>query len=387
MNTQIPLHSISILGAGAWGTALAQRLKNPVILWSRNPNVLESIQQTQINSLYLPNIPLKKEGLTITDDLNQAINHDTKIIVIATPLNQLDGILQQIKDRLNQLNIDINKNKINKDNKDNKDNMESTESTGNTDNINHKIPYIICLSKGLNQSHQELPFETFIRIFSNKYSNYFYDLIGPSFAQEVAIGKPLALELVGCKNEIMKEELLPLLAMEHCRLYVNEDRIGAEMAVAIKNVLAIATGICDGLNLGDNARAGLITRGLQEMIRLIDCKKQNYHNLLEQQDNNHQTLQTVLGLSGIGDVLLTCTGGLSRNRQTGLLLAQGKKLDDILSMLGHVAEGVHTTKSAYQFAKKHQLDVPILKVIHDILYENLSPELAVSLLFQRPLAY
>ena len=156
MNTQIPLHSISILGAGAWGTALAQRLKKPVILWSRNLNVLESIKHTHINSLYLPNISLKKESLTITDDLKQAINHDTKIIVIATPLNQLDGILQQIKDRLNQLNIS----KLNKNNTDTKD-------------INHIIPYIICLSKGLNQSHQELPFETFLRVFSNKYSNYF----------------------------------------------------------------------------------------------------------------------------------------------------------------------------------------------------------------------
>ena len=193
-------------------------------------------------------------------------------------------------------------------------------------------------------------------------------LSGPSFAQEVAANAPTALTLAG-SSLAFAEAWAALLRDDTLRIYASDDVAGVETGGAVKNVLAIATGICDGLRLGDNARAALITRGLAEMSRLAEVLGGRR--------------ETLMGLSGLGDLVLTCTGGLSRNRQVGLLLAAGKGLAQIQAELGHVAEGIHAAKAVAALAEGAGVELPISAAVYRVLYEGWPPREAVGALLRR----
>jgi glycerol-3-phosphate dehydrogenase (NAD(P)+) len=195
-------------------------------------------------------------------------------------------------------------------------------------------------------------------------------LSGPSFAREVALGLPTALVVAGDAGDVVRD-VQQRFASDRLRVYSSDDPIGVELGGALKNVIAIAAGACDGLGYGHNSRAALITRGLAEIVRLSMAKG--------------GSALTLAGLAGLGDLVLTCTGELSRNRTVGFELGRGRKLDEVLDTLGHVAEGVKTTKSAYDLGRKLNVDLPITTEVYRVLYEGKSPRQAVSDLMSRTL--
>ena len=305
---------ISLLGAGAWGTALAILFANSghsVKLWFRNQQLAQQMQNQRINNKLLPDFILPK-NIAVTANFDDLfVDNFADLILIATPTAALRSNLELIKSK-----------------------------------IATQIP-ILWACKGFETQSSLLPHQIVSEIFDNP--NYpMAVLSGPSFAQEVAQSQPTAVSLAA--NDInLAQNLANALHSENFRIYSNDDLIGVEVGGACKNVLAIATGICDGLNFKFNTRAALITRGLAEIARLGVTM-----------GGKHQTF---LGLSGIGDILLTCTGDLSRNRQVGLQLAQGKTLSKILQDLGHVAEGVFTAKEMFNLSQKYNVEVPICQSV------------------------
>lgn len=305
---------ISLLGAGAWGTALAILFANSghsVKLWCRNQQLAQQMQNQRINNKLLPDFILPK-NIAVTANFDDLfVDNFADLILIATPTAALRSNLELIKSK-----------------------------------IATQIP-ILWACKGFETQSSLLPHQIVSEIFDNP--NYpMAVLSGPSFAQEVAQSQPTAVSLAA--NDInLAQNLANALHSENFRIYSNDDLIGVEVGGACKNVLAIATGICDGLNFKFNTRAALITRGLAEIARLGVTM-----------GGKHQTF---LGLSGIGDILLTCTGDLSRNRQVGLQLAQGKTLSKILQDLGHVAEGVFTAKEMFNLSQKYNVEVPICQSV------------------------
>lgn len=305
---------ISLLGAGAWGTALAILFANSghsVKLWCRNQQLAQQMQNQRINNKLLPDFILPK-NIAVTANFDDLfVDNFADLILIATPTAALRSNLELIKSK-----------------------------------ISTQIP-ILWACKGFETQSSLLPHQIVSEIFDNP--NYpMAVLSGPSFAQEVAQSQPTAVSLAA--NDInLAQNLANALHSENFRIYSNDDLIGVEVGGACKNVLAIATGICDGLNFKFNTRAALITRGLAEIARLGVTM-----------GGKHQTF---LGLSGIGDILLTCTGDLSRNRQVGLQLAQGKTLSKILQDLGHVAEGVFTAKEMFNLSQKYNVEVPICQSV------------------------
>lgn len=308
------LMKISLLGAGAWGTALAILFANSghsVKLWCRNQQLAQQMQNQRINNKLLPDFILPK-NIAVTANFDDLfVDNFADLILIATPTAALRSNLELIKSK-----------------------------------IATQIP-ILWACKGFETQSSLLPHQIVSEIFDNP--NYpMAVLSGPSFAQEVAQSQPTAVSLAA--NDInLAQNLANALHSENFRIYSNDDLIGVEVGGACKNVLAIATGICDGLNFKFNTRAALITRGLAEIARLGVTM-----------GGKHQTF---LGLSGIGDILLTCTGDLSRNRQVGLQLAQGKTLSKILQDLGHVAEGVFTAKEMFNLSQKYNVEVPICQSV------------------------
>ena len=305
---------ISLLGAGAWGTALAILFANSghsVKLWCRNQQLAQQMQNQRINNKLLPDFILPK-NIAVTANFDDLfVDNFADLILIATPTAALRSNLELIKSK-----------------------------------IATQIP-ILWACKGFETQSSLLPHQIVSEIFDNP--NYpMAVLSGPSFAQEVAQSQPTAVSLAA--NDInLAQNLANALHSENFRIYSNDDLIGVEVGGACKNVLAIATGICDGLNFKFNTRAALITRGLAEIARLGVTM-----------GGKHQTF---LGLSGIGDILLTCTGDLSRNRQVGLQLAQGKTLSKILQDLGHVAEGDFTAKEMFNLSQKYNVEVPICQSV------------------------
>lgn len=305
---------ISLLGAGAWGTALAILFANSghsVKLWCRNQQLAQQMQNQRINNKLLPDFILPK-NIAVTANFDDLfVDNFADLILIATPTAALRSNLELIKSK-----------------------------------IATQIP-ILWACKGFETQSSLLPHQIVSEIFDNP--NYpMAVLSGPSFAQEVAQSQPTAVSLAA-NNINLAQNLANALHSENFRIYSNDDLIGVEVGGACKNVLAIATGICDGLNFKFNTRAALITRGLAEIARLGVTM-----------GGKHQTF---LGLSGIGDILLTCTGDLSRNRQVGLQLAQGKTLSKILQDLGHVAEGVFTAREMFNLSQKYNVEVPICQSV------------------------
>lgn len=329
---------IAILGAGAWGTALAIQAskRHLTTLWARNAPQAENMQRQRSNTRYLPDIPLpaelRIEGGAWPPDLSQS-----DLIVLAGPTSSLRSLLSQ---------------------------LASLPLT--------RTP-VAWLCKGFESvpgaAAQEMggwmPHEVQAQAAPELHCGV---LSGPSFAQEVALGLPTAL-VAASAHEELRQTLVQAFHGDHLRVYENPDLVGVEVGGAVKNVMAIATGLCDGLALGHNARAALITRGLAEMTRLglaLGARP-----------------DTFMGLSGLGDLVLTATGDLSRNRRVGLALAQGMTLAQAVASLGHVAEGVYSARTVLLRAQKLGVDMPITHAVVQLLEGALTPQGAVGLLMSR----
>lgn len=285
------------------------------------------MRSSRQNQRYLPDITLPAE-LTLSSDLNEALT-GVELVIVAVPVAALRSTLQQIA----KLSLPV---------------------------------AVIWVCKGFESGTSQLPHQIVTDTLPASFPRGV--LSGPSFAQEVARSLPTALTLASVDGEFAQTTAK---ALHHSRLriYSSTDVVGVEIGGAIKNVLAIAAGICDGMHMGLNARAALLTRGLAEMTRL------------GLQMGGHA--ETLGGLSGVGDLILTCTGDLSRNRQVGMLLAQGKSLATILDELGHVAEGVYTAREVHCIAAQHGVEMPICEAVYRVLYENLAVDKAVEALLSR----
>ncbi len=323
---------ISVLGAGAWGTAvaIAAALRHPTLLWSRDPVQVEEMRRTGANERYLPDTPLPG-ALHLTHDWDEALAHAGRpqdLIIIATPMAGLRETLQRLAQARTAASV-------------------------------------LWLSKGFEAGTGLLGHEIARDVAPGLRTGV---LSGPSFAQEVARQQPTAL-VAASGDASVRDGAVKALHAGHLRIYSSADPVGVEVGGALKNVLAIATGIADGMQLGLNARAALVTRGLAEMSRLgLALGAQP---------------ETFMGLSGLGDLVLTATGDLSRNRRVGLKLAEGLSLPQILDALGHVAEGVYTARTALQRAQAAGVETPITQAVVAVLEGQLAPREAVRRLMQR----
>ncbi len=320
---------IAVLGAGAWGTALAISFSNQhqVSLWGRDAKHIAGLINTRANARYLPGVSLPF-ALTIETDLATAIS-SADIALIAT----------------------------------------STAGLRETATVIHAakptLP-IIWACKGFDRETAKLPHEIISEIIGT--NAHYGALSGPSFALEVARGLPTALTLA-CNDFSFAQTTANTLNGGNLRVYSNADLVGVELGGALKNVMAIAAGLCDGLALGMNARAAIITRGLAEMVRLGVAMGGK--------------AETFMGLTGLGDLILTATGSLSRNRSVGVALAEGKTLQQILAELGHVAEGVNSAAITLKLAKVYGVNLPITEAVCALLFENAEPQQIVKLLLSR----
>lgn len=326
-----------ILGGGSWGTALAilwSRHGHHVDLWVRDPKAAQDFQAQRRNTRYLPDVEFP-ENLFIHNDL-QATIAANDLLFIAVPLQAYRSFLGQINPMLED---------------------------------KHQL---VLLSKGIEIDTHQLPSQIVCDVLGDSWTDKTFALSGPSFAAEVARDAPTTVVLTGT----VKERLIELQHELKCptfRTYRNLDVLGVEVCGALKNVIAIAAGMVTGMNLGLNTLAGLITRGLAEITRLgVTMGAQR---------------DTFAGLAGIGDLMLTCNGKLSRNLRVGMALAEGHSLDTILRDLGMVAEGVHTARAAKQLSSNLGVELPISDVVYSILYEGLTPKQGLHKLMNRELKH
>ena len=331
---------IIVLGAGAWGSAVAMSAAqhpsgHAVTLWARDAVQAQSMRAQAQNARYLPGIGFPP-SLSVADGDFRALVYGADLVIIATPMAALRSMLQAL------------------------------HGGGCT------AP-VAWLCKGFESAAPQAGPEAFGLLAHEVQAQIAPDLIagvfsGPSFAQEVALGQPTAL-VAASRHAAVRDALVAAFHSPSVRVYANDDIVGVEVGGAVKNVLAIATGLCDGLALGLNARAALITRGLAEMTRLglaLGARP-----------------DTFMGLSGLGDLVLTATGDLSRNRRVGMLLAQGQSLAQAVQSLGHVAEGVYSARTVVQRAKVLGVDMPIAEAAVALLDGRLRPHDAVAQLMGR----
>jgi glycerol-3-phosphate dehydrogenase (NAD(P)+) len=320
---------IAILGAGAWGSALAISLcaKHQVTLWSRDSALAEAIAAARRNARYLPEAPVP-DGVAVTDKLETALA-GADLVLVATPTAGLRAVL------------------------------ESVRAAG-------YAGAVVWACKGFEQASAKLPHQIAADALGAR--SDCGALSGPSFALEVARGLPTALTLASRDAEFARR-VARELHQPTLRVYYSTDVAGVEISGAVKNVLAIAAGISDGLGLGLNARAALITRGLAEVARLGTALGGR--------------AETFMGLAGAGDLILTCTGDLSRNRRVGLLLAKGEPLDAVLGRLGHVAEGVFSARAVESLADQKGVEMPITRAVCAVLFRGASPAEAARQLLAR----
>ena len=330
------MNKITVLGAGAWGTAVAIAIaaRNDVLLWGRNPAQMAATAAARENTTYLPGQPLP-DALRVTADFEAALAHVENagagaLLIAACPVAGLRPLLEQLKGRT--------------------------------------IPNVVWLCKGFEYGTGLLPHQVVREVLGDAVPGA--ALSGPSFAQEVARGLPCALT-VASDSAALRDQVVAAVHGGNLRVYACDDLVGVEVGGAVKNVLAIATGTADGLGLGLNARAALITRGLAEITRLGTALGGR--------------AGTFMGLTGMGDLILTCTGDLSRNRRVGLALAQGKPLDTIVAELGHVAEGVPCSKAVRDLAAKLGVEMPITDAVAAVLFDGYdAAEMAKQLLARDP---
>ena len=325
-----------ILGAGAWGTALAVQAshRHQVTLWGRHSGWMQDMDRDRVNQRYLPACPFP-ETLQLSHQPLAELIPAADLILLAVPMASLRQVLTDIADAAKQ------------------------------------VP-VAWLCKGFEATTDHTPF-TF-GLMAHEVQQQAAPalqagvLSGPSFAQEVARGLPAAL-VAASRHAHVRDALVQAFHADKLRVYANEDVVGVEIGGAVKNVMAIAAGLCDGLQLGMNARAALITRGLAEMTRLgvaLGARP-----------------ETFMGLSGLGDLVLTATGDLSRNRQVGMALAQGKTLPEVLQSLGHVAEGVYSARTVVQRAATLGVDMPIASAVVSVLDGQVAAKDAVAVLMGR----
>ncbi|MCI0402444.1 MAG: NAD(P)-dependent glycerol-3-phosphate dehydrogenase [Acidobacteria bacterium] len=331
------MRTIAIIGGGSWGTALAlalgrSRAPHKLRLWVREPDLAARMQQSRVNDLFLPGFMLP-EDILITERVKEAAA-GADIIVSVIPAQFVRRVWQELRGELGRETL------------------------------------IVSATKGLELESLARPSEIILQAAGAELAPRLAAISGPSFAREVAAGLPTAA-VIASANESPARDLQAELAGPGLRLYTNTDVAGVEIGGAVKNVIAIAAGVADGLELGANARAALITRGLAEITRLAEaCGGKR---------------ETLAGLAGLGDLVLTCTGALSRNRTVGLELGRGRRLDEILSSMRMVAEGVETTRATRALGRRLGVELPITEQMHRMLFEGQDPRAAVRELMERAL--
>ncbi|HNV25143.1 MAG TPA: NAD(P)H-dependent glycerol-3-phosphate dehydrogenase [Nitrospira sp.] len=324
---------VAVIGAGAWGTALARHLADKQIsvrLWAHEPEVVQAIEQRRENVVFLPGVQLPST-LTATDQLSDAVA-GADCVIFAVPSHVARLVLSRIGPLLPQ-----------------------------------SVPFVSA-TKGIEETTLKLMTQVMQDALPGHMRKSLMVLSGPSFASEVSQGKPTALCLAGQDPGAVKA-IQALFMTPTFRVYADDDLIGVQLGGSLKNVMALAAGVVDGLELGHNARAALITRGLAEMIRL---------GLAMGADP-----RTFYGLSGVGDLILTCTGPLSRNHSVGVRLGKGERLDGILASMQAVAEGVRTAKAALGLAQRCGVDMPIVQEVNAVLFADKSCRQAVGDLMER----
>ncbi|MEA1975901.1 MAG: NAD(P)H-dependent glycerol-3-phosphate dehydrogenase [Bacillota bacterium] len=316
--------NIAVIGSGSWGTTLANLLSlkgNVVKVWGRNIEYMEEINKTKINSKYLPKVKLSS-SLEFSSDLEYVIKN-SRVIVLAVASQAVTSVLMKSKQF-----------------------------------INNQI--IVDVSKGIDAENLKTISQIVKDILPG---NKYVVLSGPSHAEEVSMNMPTTI-VAASKSREYAEFIQDLFSTQSLRVYTNPDVIGVELAGALKNIIAIGAGISDGLGYGDNAKAALITRGILEISRLgvaLGAKE-----------------DTFKGLTGFGDLIVTCTSMHSRNRRCGILLGKGKSLDEAIDEVGMVVEGATTIKAAYELSKKYDIYMPITNELFKVLYENKNPRDSVD---------
>jgi len=326
---------IAIIGAGGWGTALgivAGRAGHDVRLWSRNKAIVDEINREHVNSIYLAPHPVP-ESVTATGDIGEALRR-AEIVILAVPSHTARTTLRRIR------------------------------------------PYwqaemlLVSATKGIEIETGKRISEITRDIIGGGFTPRFVCLSGPSFAQEVAAGQPTAIVAasVEAPDRLLAQSAL---SFRNLRIYTNGDVVGTELGGALKNVMAIGAGMIAGLGLGSNSVAALVTRGLAEMVRFALTQGAR--------------AETLMGLAGLGDLVLTCTGSLSRNRYVGQELGRGRRLEEVLGGMREVAEGVHTTRAFKTLAARFGIEMPITNEVYAVLYEARSAHEAAEQLMARPL--
>ena len=329
------INRIGTIGAGSWGTTLANLLAEKgysVDLWVREEEVYNQIKNERINRTFLPGMKLVPTLNPVRSFKEALLAKD--LILMVVPSHVFREVLGHIKPYL-------------------RPGMR-----------------LMAATKGIENDTLKLMSQIVTEVIPGEYSDLFACLAGPSFAREVMVKQPTAVT-IACKDLINAERMQTLFFTQFFRVYISDDIVGVQLCGALKNVIAIAAGAADGLGFGLNARAALITRGLAEITRLGVAMGANP--------------MTFAGLSGIGDLVLTCTGDLSRNRMVGLKIGQGISLDEITHGMNMVAEGVKTSVAAFQLAKKMEIEMPIINQVYEILYQEKDPMEAVKELMTREL--
>lgn len=322
--------NITLCGGGSWGTAIARLLSNKghkVNFYIRNKSVIDDIKENRENSKYLPGAKFINE-INLTNDLDSVLNN-IDVFVIAIPTSSIREILENIRGKISKETIIVN------------------------------------LSKGIEVETLDRISEISSEVLKD---NPFVALSGPSHAEEV--GKDIPTTLVASSSNLKAAEIIQReFSTSIFRIYTNPDLVGVEIGGALKNIIALAAGMNDGLGYGDNSKAALMTRGIYEMSKLGISLGANPH--------------TFNGLSGIGDLIVTCTSMHSRNRRAGILIGKGMSMDEACKEVGQVVEGVKTVKSAYKLSKLKNIEMPITMALYQVLYEDYDPNKAVYELMTR----
>ena len=326
---------IAIIGAGGWGTALAitqARVQRPVRLWVYESDLAATMARTRENAVYLPGVQIPND-VQISNSLCDAAT-GAGVVILAIPSPFYRGVATQLLPLVT------------------------------------KDTVFVSATKGIENDTLRRMTEILEELAAPSFTAQVAVLSGPTFAPEVARGEPAAL-VIASRDEALRVRLQTELSTPRFRLYTNSDRTGVELCGAIKNTIAIAAGVADGLGLGSNATAALVTRGLAEMTRLVlACEGRR---------------ETISGLAGLGDLVLTAYGNISRNRRVGLELGRGRKIEEITAGMRAIAEGIRTTKSTVQLAQHLGIEMPIAEKMYAVLYEGLRPQEAITDLMERKL--
>lgn len=322
---------ITFLGGGSFGTALAKAMTqngHEVMLWERNEERVREVNEQHTNGKYLQGIRLP-ESLRATVELGEALNH-RDMVVLAVPSSSIREVSGKIKSYLSGDEI------------------------------------IVSIAKGVDPKSLKPLSQTIFEVLDKDP----VILSGPSHAEEVAQGLPTTL-VASSRNELAMVRVQEAFSSNSLRVYRNHDLMGVEIGGAVKNIIALAAGISDGIGYGDNAKAALMTRGMTEIIRIGE--------------KMGAETETFYGLTGIGDLIVTCTSMHSRNRRCGILIGQGKSMDEATKEVGMVVEGIKATQAFFELAKKYNVEMPITDAVHQILFEDVTPRDAVINLMNREL--